>query len=462
MPPHDPDRAALWSTLISGRADALIAQAAAVVVGDHGPTPSSIARLRAIEPDAGLVACALELAQARAKLAAKWGPIAPHMFSDKPGAEMASSILTGSYKAARFAELGLPAGSLILDACCGAGADSLALAGRGFHVRSVDTSPARVAMTRANAAALGAYARHNGSPDPALSIDCRCVDALDASQLDGINAMHIDPSQRTVAGAASHSRRMFGLDELVPPISAIMEGWTRHVAAHADTPAPLIAAIKLGPGANLEAVADQLHPAHIDVISQRGHLKEAVAWLVAGHGTPKPKRAAVLLNDEPAGFTPADALRVLRYGPGHIITLRCESAIPPLPTVGPLGKHLYEPDDAIERAGLLGELCRMIACHMPHPQCGLLTSTADERQASPWLTAFEVLAEHPWSSRHITAQLAAVNAGQVEVKTRGNVVDADALTRQLRGSGPHRITLFVVRFGDAGLRAIIARRLLSS
>ncbi len=52
-------------------------------------------------------------------------------------------------------ELGLPAGTTILDAGCGAGAHTIRLARRGFHVRSVDFSSSVLESAAANVRAAG-------------------------------------------------------------------------------------------------------------------------------------------------------------------------------------------------------------------------------------------------------------------------------------------------------------------
>ena len=121
------------------------------------------------------------------------------------------------------------------------------------------------------------------------------------------------------------------------------------------------------------------------------------------------------------------------------------------PEVDMLQCYLFEPDPSLERSGLLHQL----QCPAIHPGIGLLT--AGEPTDSPWLTTFEVIERMPWRLRKVQDALRALNAGIVEVKTRGKTVDPDTTQRQLRGKGDQPVTVFVLRF-DRQIEAIIARR----
>jgi hypothetical protein len=119
-------------------------------------------------------------------------------------------------------------------------------------------------------------------------------------------------------------------------------------------------------------------------------------------------------------------------------------------------RYVYEPDDSVERTGLLAVLCEAVGAPMLHAKVGLLTS--DTRIQSPWLTAFEVMESMPWREDQVKAALDALGAGIVEVKTRGKVVNPDVVQMALRGSGDQTLTVFILRF-DKAVRAIITRRL---
>ena len=79
--------------------------------------------------------------------------------------------------------------------------------------------------------------------------------------------------------------------------------------------------------------------------------------------------------------------------------------------VGGLGAFVYEPDGAITRAGLLGELARMIRGARIHPGVSYLTASAHTPTA--FATAFEVLEVMPWSERVLRQWVRELAAAEV-------------------------------------------------
>jgi hypothetical protein len=307
---------------------------------------------------------------------------------------MASSSVAAGHKAKRFAEV-LGRGPIV-DLCCGVGGDAMGLVGAGLEVTAVDLDPVRAWMAGVNAG-------------------CRsvCADAADAGLPDG--PFHIDPARRT----EDNTRRLVRWEDLRPGPEVL-----RAIIDRRGT-----GAIKLGPGVDFAS----LPPGEVEVVGERGRLTQAVLWLGAlsrGDGV----RTATLL---PVGVK---------------LSGNAQDADPPS---GPLGRYVFEVDDAAERAGLLGTLCREVGLPMVHPRLGLLTG--DGLIESPWLTAFEVIEEMPWNEKRTEERLRTLGAGVVEVKTRGRAVDPDAIQKRLSGEEGPMLTLFVLRF-DRALRAIIARR----
>ena len=64
----------------------------------------------------------------------------------------------------------------------------------------------------------------------------------------------------------------------------------------------------------------------------------------------------------------------------------------------------------------------------------------------------------PWQAKKVKAVLRKHDAGIVEVKTRGKLVNPDIVQKQLRGKGEELLTVFVLRLGDHS-RAIVTRRI---
>lgn len=392
------DRLALdvWSRLADPALDALVRAAAAI----DRPGVASIARLRAICPDVPVVHAALALALARRKAKYKWpAEIAARIMADPAGVEMASSFDVARHKAARFAaQLGPDAAAV--DLCCGIGGDALALTAAGLRVTAVDLDPVRAWMARLNA-----------------QCESLAYDILDPGVPDG--AFHLDPARRDSSG-----KRSFAIDALRPPPPAI-----RQVCAQR---ARFGGAVKLGPGIDHDD-ALSLAPGELEFISERGSLTQCVLWTgpFARH-----ERSATRIDG--AGT--------------HTLAGPPDAGPPP---VAAIDRFVHEIAPSVERARLLNLLCERTGAPMIHAQLGLLTSAGVI--AHPMLTAFEVLADMPWNLKRCRAELTRLDMGIVEVKTRGKVVDTDAVQKQLRGDGATPLVAFILRF-DHALRCIIARR----
>ncbi len=388
----------IWQAIAAPVHAASIRLAAETNAGDV----AAVARLRKVCPDAEVVRAALMLAEARRKAVGKFGAArAAGLWADPQGVEMASAWAAGRYKAGRIARA-VGTGARVLDLCCGIGGDSMAMVEAGLNVAPVDVDPARAWMAGRNA-----------------GVGSVCADV---AEFDGEGAaVHIDPARRSESGS-----RSWRMDDLRPGVDVV----TRLIERSGG------GAVKLGPGVDAADVPEAWSAGgmELEYLSEAGRLTQAVAWTGRLSGREGIGRAATLLVG------------------GESITLRGEGGDAPL---GNVGRFVYEPDDSVERAGLLAELCRKVNAHMPHARVGLLS--AETLIDSPWLSGFEVLANMPWHERRVKAALDERGAGIVEVKTRGKAVNPDQLQMSLRGSGDVPLVVFAQRF-DRDLRAIIARR----
>lgn len=388
----------LWKKVVGDTR--LLERAAAVDAGDV----AAVASLRKAYP-ADAVAVALELTAARAKAATKFSERARDLVADVPGVEQASGAGVAAYKAQRMREA-LGAGARVVDACCGIGGDSMALAQAGLGVTAVDRDPLRAWMAGRNG--WGADA-----------IDAVCADVAELT-LSGV-ALHIDPARREEAAG----RRAWRLDDYRPG-PAVIAG----LIAAAST-----AAVKLSPGVDVDALDEALPPGEVEFISERGRLVQAVLWTGGFHTA---ERRATLLADDKA----------------H--TLAGASTSMP---IGEAGRYVFAIDPSVERAGLLGRLCEHVGAPMLHPSLGLLT--ADHPIDSPWLIGFELIERLPWRPKRVKQWLARHDGGLVEVKTRGKACDPDQEQHRLRGKGATTYTVFVLRFGTK-VQALICRRLMNA
>jgi hypothetical protein len=386
---HDlPEQLALWQTLSLESSLDLLRDAAVCNPSDV----AAVSRLRQNQ-DADLVHLALDLIKARNKAASKWpAQMASNLFADSVGIEQATSLCVSEHKAKRFVALGKP----VLDLCCGIGGDAIGMQRAGVTVTGIDLDPIRAWMTAQNA----------GCPTQVMD-----VSALTISR---DTVFHIDPSRRNQYG------RTHNLSDYQPGLEVLEQ-----LLAQQPT-----ACFKLGPGVDL----DELPSGEIEIISENGHLVQAVLW--TGELAQCARRATLL--------------------PQGLQIVAEEDDVWEEPPTDAIGPYVMTFDASVERPGLIACLCRELDVACVHPQAGLLT--ADEPVDSPWVTNFEVLAELPWQIKQVKAALRKHDAGIVEVKTRGKLVNPDPLQKQLRGKGNQLLTVFVLKLGDHN-RAIITRRI---
>ena len=116
--------------------------------------------VRRLEPDPEKAAAATTQAHLRQRGTAKFGDAARQMFFTPDALEQATRSRVADHRAARLAAA-VPGGSVV-DLGCGIGGDLLAFARAGLLAAGIDQDPVRVAMARANLAALGLRRRRPG------------------------------------------------------------------------------------------------------------------------------------------------------------------------------------------------------------------------------------------------------------------------------------------------------------
>lgn len=285
--------------------------------------------------------------------------------------------------AARHAARFAGSGS-ILDLCCGIGGDLVAFARAGLEVTGVDRDPEAVAAARANLAALG------------LPGEVR----LGEARIEPGPAAWIDPSRRR------GGRRIFDPRAYEPSL-----GFVEQLAAAVPR-----TGAKVAPGIPHEAVPAG---AEAEWVSVGGEVKEAALWF--GPLATARRRATVL----PAGATLVDS----GLGP---------------PPVGEPGEWLVEPDGAVIRAGLVGEVVAAV------PGGRLLDPTiayvaADAPADTPFARSWRVTDVLPFSLARLRALLRGRGVGRVEIRKRGSAVEVEALRRDLRLSGNGAAGLVLTR-----------------
>lgn len=341
-----------------------------------------------------LARAALETAILRLQADAKF-PFADQLYFTREALEQATAWPVATYRAARFTPF-----SLVADLGCGAGGDSMALAGV-TNTLGIDLDPVRLSMARANLAALGLQGK-------AAFMQADLAAALPFA-LPGrrASALFFDPARR-----AGH-RRAFSVRSYQPPL-AVIRDWLALCPA---------IGVKISPGVNLEELAG--YDAEVEFISLNGELKEAALWF--GPLKSAARRATVLPGAHSlASESPASPIRV---------------------PVGAPQAYIYEPDAAILRAGLVQELGAMLGAAQLDPDIAYLT--ANKRQPTPFARVWAVEDWLPFNLKRLRAYLRQRGVGRVTVKKRGSPLQPEALIRDLRLSGEGECVLFLTHLnGD--------------
>jgi len=356
----------------------------------------------------------------------------------------ASDYWSAYYKATLF-----PALVKVVDACCGAGADLVALARRG-EVWGIDADPDMAALAQDNA-------RVQGYPVPVSSERLVSGWRVEADWLS------IDPDRRTLG------RRTLEADEFSPSLEDILE-MAEQVSG---------AIIKLAPATRYQA--DTL--SKIESMAQRvwlGNLGECrQQLLLTGDLRRGTQPVAVLcepstkVREAPAGGAaqePKPGLsREPKVAPPGVLEYSAASSQAALsafdsPSSRRMERYVFDLHPVLHASGLQAAWAGehgLVDLGDPH---GFFTGNAlpDLR----WAQAFEVLAVLPWDDRQLRKWLRHHQCGTVEVKTRGlpsnsrqptKPIDANACQRRYSSAEGEPVSLLVTRW-EGRVRGIATRR----
>ncbi len=362
----------------------------------------AVGALRAAGHSPELVSAVVGQARLRTRARTKFGPFAARMLLTQAGVEQATRLPVAALHAARMRRAGI---TRVADLGCGIGGDALAFAGAGLHVLAVDADPVTAVL-----------AAHNLMPFGEEVV----VRAGRAEEVDlaGIEAVWLDPARRTAGH--SETRRLRAAD-YSPDLD-----WVFALAER------LPAGIKLGPAHDRDALPAD---AEAQWVSADGSVVEMVLWTGA-LARPGVRRAALLLRD----------------GESWEITAEADADDAP---VRELGAYLHEPDGAVIRARLIGDVARALDAGMLDPRIAYLTS--DAALTSPFVQTFRVRETLPMKAAAISRALRAHGIGTVEIKKRGVDIDPAAFRRTLTLRGEASATLLLTRIGERRV-AILADR----
>jgi hypothetical protein len=392
-------------SLISPQGQALLAE-----VGDidsKSDLVKIVSKLRGKGHSAELVATVLTQLKLRRRAKAKFGEFAEGMFFTEEGLEQASRLKVAALHAGRFRSAGL---RHIADLGCGIGAESLVFAGLDINVIAFELDEVTAAIATYN------LARFEN-----VKVEQADVTKIDLNEFDGL---FIDPARRDLKDSKTNiNKRKYDINDFSPSFDFVLEAASKK---------PTI--VKLGPGLDHKDIPDV---AEAVWVSDDGDLVELTLYF-GKVKRPDIKRAALLL-------TPT--------GTHEITSTSTQRLDAPL---AELGKYIYEPDAAVIRSHLVGDLAIELGLNIFSNEIAYLSG--DEQIASPWLRGYEVIENLVFDRKKLKAYLREKKIGTLEIKKRGADITPEQLRRELDPKGPESATLIVTRV-DGAHRVLIVKPL---
>ncbi|NYF12945.1 hypothetical protein HDC34_001239 [Pseudoclavibacter sp. JAI123] len=362
-----------------------------------------VTRLRAAGGSPATVAAVVTQAKLRRRALAKFGPFAERMLFTDAGLQQATRLQVAAHHADRFRRAGAVS---VADLGCGIGADSMAFASLGLEVTAYDLDEVTAAI-----------AAHNLAPFPNAEVKHGRAEEVDLGRFD---ALWFDPARRTTSGGST--ARHFDPSDWSPALDFVF-------AAGRERPT----GVKLGPGIDHSYLPED---AETQWVSSGGDLVEATVWMhdAARAGI---RRSALVIGKQ--GATELTSSEDVHDA-----------------EVGELGAVLYEPDPAIIRARLIGDLARSLEATMISESIAWMT--ADTFAPSPFASAFSVREVLPLHVSSLKSELRKRDIGVLEIKKRGVDIDPAEFRRRLVLKGASSAVLILTRIGDKRV-AILADRL---
>ncbi|MBG6108928.1 class I SAM-dependent methyltransferase [Frigoribacterium sp. CG_9.8] len=350
----------------------------------------TVTDLRQAGHSPGLVAAVLSQSKLRAKAAAKFGPFAERMLFTEAGLEQATRLRVAALHAGRFHAAGL---TRIADLGSGIGGDALAIASLDLEVTAVELDEVTAAIAAYNLALW-----------PNATVEHADVTTFD---LDGFDGVYLDPARRTTGH--QNTVRLSDPADYSPTLETAF--------GIADR---LPAGIKLGPGIDRDLIPAE---AEAQWVSVDRDVVELGLWFGV-LARPGIRRSALVIGE---------------HGMAELTSAEDSADV----ETGTLGSYLYEPDGAVIRSRLIGDLGRRIGAMMLSDGIAYLTS--DEAIETPFAACFRVIESFPLDERRLRKELAARGIGSLEIKKRGVDIDPAMFRKKLSLHGPASATLVLTR-----------------
>ena len=338
----------------------------------------------------GLVATVVSQSKLRVKAIAKFGPFAERMLFTEAGLEQATRLRVAALHAGRYRSADL---TRIADLGSGIGGDALALASLDCAVTAVELDEVTAAIAAYNLALW-----------PNAVVEHADVTTFD---LEGFDGVYLDPARRS--GGHHNTMRITDPSDYSPTLDFAVE-----IASRLPT------GIKLGPGIDRDLIPAD---AEAQWVSVDRDVVELGLWFGA-LARPGIRRSALVIGD---------------HGTAELWSSTDSADV----ETGTLGSYLYEPDGAVIRSRLIGDLARQIGATMLSD--GIAYLTADSATETPFATCFRVIETFPLDERRLKKELATRGIGSLEIKKRGVDVDPAAFRRRLSLHGPESAVLVLTR-----------------
>jgi len=308
----------------------------------------------------------------------------------------------------------------VLDATCGVGGDSLALAEQGLRVVSADREFETARCCLANLARL----------------DVRPWVVLTDATRAAVKASYwvLDPDRRPTGD------RREGPEMWAPPLLECIRLLRRTRGACLKLP-PGMDPLRLG-AALAEAGDDR--PVHWQWVSHRRELCELALWFGDWVGSRAPESDGC----EALALDLAGRQETRLWGPRERVSALDHEAAARV-------AWMAEPDPAVIRSGLVGKLARSEGLRPLGPRLAYLGG--DRRPSSALLSTWRVVEACRADARLVRQMLGRHDVGPVTVMKRGHPDDAQTLAKRFAGPGERPGLLAVARTSAGHLALLLAK-----
>ena len=327
------------------------------------------------------------------------------------GLEQASGERTADWKA------GLMSGHRIIDLTGGLGIDTIYFARRFADVVSCERDEVLAELAAYNRRAIGVTNVQSMVGD--------CVAILEGFSDDFFDWVFVDPARR------EHGGRSVGLEAASPDVVSLHDLLLRK--------APLVC-IKASPALEISGLEKKL-PAlsSIVVVSVDGECKEILLMLDRSH---------------PVGSRPAVRAVCLDAGVFEIASTGAD--VQERPVSPSVGGWLYEPDAAIIKARLSGELARKLNIQFLNHTVDYLTSNS---LVEPFPgRSFRVEECLPFKPKSFRSELERRGISKASIQRRDFPLSVQELRKRYRLGESSEHYLFFTKDGSGGLVCLICRK----